>query len=57
MVLANATYERQGDHDKRVLISRKSQAYTVGGHSAQDKKLNFQHVNSIVREIKISTDK
>ena len=41
MVLANATCERQGDHDKRVLISRKSQAYTVGGHSAQDEKLNF----------------
>ena len=41
MVLANATCERQGDHDKRVLISRKSQAYTVGGHSTQDEKLNF----------------
>ena len=41
VVLANATCERQGDHDKRVLISRKSQACTVGGHSAQDEKLNF----------------
>ena len=30
MVLANATCERQGDHEKRVLISRKSQAYAVG---------------------------
>ena len=41
MVLANATCERQGNHEKRVLISRKSQAYTVGGHSTQDEKLNF----------------
>ena len=41
MVLANASCERHGDHDKLVLISRKSQAYTVGGHSTQDEKLNF----------------